>query len=181
VSRSNRVAGTDPEGQPQLPHHRTSRHAERRSGYGGSGRTIRVAPQRTMRHDGHTPDTPCFPAESSDPPTRLFGVTVGDRGPVVGYQPTGSALPDTGLPRCAVLWRLLTSQGISSLGSPQIRACCFPARPPHLPPWLNHRASLCCASSPAHVGLLCDFCPSAHRFPIACLPTVGYPSAVGFW
>ena len=55
-------------------------------------------------------------------------------GPVVGYQPTGSALPDTGLPRCTVLWPLLTSQGISSLGSPQIRTCCFPIRPPHLPP-----------------------------------------------
>ena len=31
-----------------------------------------------------------------------------------------------------------------------------------------------------HVGLLCDFCPSAHRFPLACLPTLGYPHAVGF-
>ena len=30
------------------------------------------------------------------------------------------------------------------------------------------------------VGLLCDFCPSAHRFPLACLPTFGYPYAVGF-
>ena len=58
-------------------------------------------------------------------------------------------------PRLAVslLWRLLTSQGISALGSPQIRACCFPARPPHLPPWLNQWALLCCASSPATSAL----------------------------
>ena len=58
-------------------------------------------------------------------------------------------------PRLAVslLWRLLTSQGISSSGSPQIRACCFPIRPPHLPPWLNQRALLCCASSPATSAL----------------------------
>ena len=38
-----------------------------------------------------------------------------------------------------VVWPLLTSRGISSSGSPQIRACCFPARPPHLPPRLNPR------------------------------------------
>ncbi len=31
-----------------------------------------------------------------------------------------------------------------------------------------------------HVGLLCDFCPSAHRFPLACLPPLGYPHGVGF-
>ncbi len=31
-----------------------------------------------------------------------------------------------------------------------------------------------------HVGLICNFCPSAHRFPLACLPTLGYPCAVGF-
>ena len=85
-------------------------------------------------------------------------------------------------PRLALslLWPLLTSHGISAMGSPQIRTCCFPIRPPHLPPWLNQWASLCCASSPRHVGLLCDFCPSAHRFPLACLPPLGYPHEVGF-
>ena len=31
-----------------------------------------------------------------------------------------------------------------------------------------------------HVGLLCDFCPSAHRFPLAFLPPLGYPHGVGF-
>ena len=44
----------------------------------------------------------------------------------------------------------------------------------------NQRASLCCASSPHHVGLVCDFCPSAHRFPLAFLPLFGYPHRVGF-
>jgi hypothetical protein len=65
----------------------------------------------------------------------------------VGCPPTGSALPGIessglfvstgGLPppaRYSVLWPLLTSQGISSPGSPQIRTCCFPARPPPFPP-----------------------------------------------
>ena len=38
-----------------------------------------------------------------------------------------------------VLWPLLTPLQVAPLGSPQIRACCFPARPPHLPPRLNRR------------------------------------------
>ena len=55
-----------------------------------------------------------------------------------------SALPDiksSGLfpARCPVLRPLLTSQGISSSGSPQVRTRCVSARPPHLPPRLNPR------------------------------------------
>lgn len=42
------------------------------------------------------------------------------------------------------------------------------------------RASLCCASSPRRVGLICGSCPSAHRFPLACLPLLGYLHRVGF-
>ena len=45
-----------------------------------------------MWPEGYIPDTPCFPAESSDQPTRPIGVNVGGRGAVVGCQPTGSAL-----------------------------------------------------------------------------------------
>ena len=40
---------------------------------------------------------------------------------------------------CRVLWPLLTPLQVAPLGSPQIRARCFPARPPHLPPRLNPR------------------------------------------
>ena len=52
-----------------------------------------------------------------------------------------------------LLWPLLTSRGISSAGSPQVRTRCVPAQPPHLPPRLNRRTSLCGASSSHRVGL----------------------------
>ena len=122
------------------------------------------------------------------------GVIGSDILSVVGCQPTSSALHQTSSlpvssfqranprPRLAVwlLWPLLTSHGISSVGSPQVRTRCFPAQPPHLPPRLNHWTSLCCASSSHRIGLLCGSCSSAHRFPLAFLPPVGYPSEVGF-
>lgn len=65
-------------------------------------------------------------------------------------------------------------------GPPQVRARCFPSRPPHLPPRLNLWASLCCASSPAASALICGSCSSARRFPLAFLPPIGYPFDVGF-
>ncbi len=87
-------------------------------------------------------------------PADRFSPSRESRLPVSSFQ---RAIPR---PRLAVplLWRLLTSQGISALGSPQIRACCFPIRPPHLPPWLNQ--GLCCvvptrpaaAASPLEAG-----------------------------
>ena len=112
-------------------------------------------------------------------------VVGGDVRSVVGCQPTGSALRDIESSdfvsaRCSLLWPLLTSQGISSLGSPQVRTRCVPTRPLHLPPRLNQWVSLCGASSSHRVGLLCGSCSLAHRFPLACLPPVGYPSGVGF-
>ena len=55
------------------------------------------------------------------------------------------------------------------------------AQPPHLPPWMNQSASLCGASLPVHVGLLCDSYPSARKFPIAFLPTLPHDNAVGLW
>ena len=123
------------------------------------------------------------------------GVIGSDILSVVGCQPARSALhPSSSVPVssfqrvCAhprlvvrLLWPLLASQGISSVGSPQARSQSSPARPPHLPPRLNRWASLCCASLSCHVGLLCGSCTSAHRFPIAFLPPVGRPSGVGFW
>jgi hypothetical protein len=42
---------------------------------------------------------------------------------------------------------------------------------------------VCCGVVPARrivPGLLCDFCSSARQSPLACLPTVGCPSEVGF-
>jgi len=73
------------------------------------------------------------------------GVIGGDVRSVVDSSLSGSALPDIESSgpfvymgchqppaRCSVLWPLLTSRGISSAGSPQVRARCFPARPPHL-------------------------------------------------
>ena len=74
-------------------------------------------------------------------------------------------------PACFPLLRpLLTSHGISSLGSPQERTRCFPAQPLHLPRRRNLWVSLCGASSPDRIGLLCSSCSSAHRFRLAFLP-----------
>ena len=84
-------------------------------------------------------------------------------------------------PACFPLLRpLLTSDGISSSGSPQVRTRCFPAQPLHLPRRRNLWVSLCGASSPGRIGLLCSSCSSAHRFRLAFLPPVGYPPGVGF-
>ena len=123
------------------------------------------------------------------------GVIGSDIRSVVGCQPTSSALHRSSRlpvssfqracprPRLAfrLLWPLLTSHGISSVGSPQVRTRCSPAQPPHLPPRANQLISLCGASSSLRVGLLCGSCSSARRFPIAFLPPVGRPSGVGFW
>lgn len=121
------------------------------------------------------------------------GVIGSDIRSAVGCPPTSSALRDPSRlpvsslqradfhPRLAgsLLWPLLTSHGISSVGSPQVRTRCFAARPPHLPPRANQVISLCCASSSRRVGLLCGSCSSARSFPLAFLPPVGYPSEVG--
>jgi len=123
------------------------------------------------------------------------GVIGSDIRSVVGCQPTSSALHQSSSlpvssfqrvcrhPRLVarLLWPLLTSHGIFSVGSPQVRTRCSPAHPPHLPPRANQSISLCCASLSHRVGLLCGSCSSAHRFPIAFLPPVGRPSGVGFW
>ena len=112
---------------------------------------------------------------------------------VVGCQPTGSALRGpkvsgvrvlTGFggprPCDPLLWPLLTSRGISSSGSPQVRTRCFPARPPHLPPRPDPRLRCVVPVCRIAAGLLCGSCSSAHRFPLAFLSPVGCPSGVGF-
>jgi hypothetical protein len=123
------------------------------------------------------------------------GVIGADIRSAVGCQPTSSALhPSSSLPvssfqrACSrprlaarLLWPRLTSHGISSVGSPQVRTRCSPAQPPHLPPRANQSISLCGASSSRRVGLRCGSCSSARSFPIAFLPPVGCPSGVGFW
>ncbi len=107
----------------------------------------------------------------------------------VGRPPTSSALHgiessgvrvSTGVfqppARSSLLWPLLTSRGISSAGSPQVRTRCFPTQPPHLPPRPNRWTSLCGASSSPRVGLLWDSCASACRFLLAFLPPERLPS-----
>lgn len=59
---------------------------------------------------------------------------------------------------------LLTSARVSPNGSPQVRARCSIALPPHLPPGAHQTPSVCCATSARPVGLLCGSCPSAHDF-----------------
>ena len=112
------------------------------------------------------------------------GVIGSDILSVVGCQPTSSALHarqdfrflrlhgrDRAPGLLTLLWPLLTSHGISSVRSPQVRTRCSPAQPPHLPPRANQSISLCCASLSRRVGLLCGSCSSARRFPLAFLPT----------
>src|SRR5829696_2271836 len=55
--------------------------------------------------------------------------------------------------RCSLLRPLLTSPRVAPRGSPQVRTRCVLAQPPHLPPRLNRRTSLCGASSSHRVGL----------------------------
>ena len=122
------------------------------------------------------------------------GVIGSDIRSAVGCPPTSSALHDPSRfpvssfqradvhPRLvgSLLWLLLTSPGISSGGSPQVRTRCSAAQPPHLPPRANQSISLCCASLSRRVGLLCGSCSSARRFPLAFLPPIGHPPGVGF-
>ena len=171
------------------PHHRACGSA-----HGGSGQAIRLPPSHDMAQGPH-PRHPMLPIGSALIGDLIHSDVIGtDILSVVGYQPTSSALPRTSRlpvvvftraslsPRLAVpvLWRLLTSQGISSPGSPQIRACCFPARPPHLPPRLDPRLRDVVPTRRIAAGLICGFCSSAHRFPLAFLPPLGYPCEVGF-
>ena len=79
-------------------------------------------------------------------------------------------------------WPLPTPRPVARSGSPQARARCFPARPPHLPPRRNLVASLCGAGSPRRVGLGMRFLsigppvsailPSAGRLPCRSWPRV---------
>ena len=115
----------------------------------------------------NTPMPPVATALTSAWPAGVIGFGVRH---AVGAFPFGSALPDiessgffvyTGLfrppARCPVRWPLLTPCPVAPAGSPQVRARCFSARPPHLPPRLGHTTLLCCASSPHHVGLTMRF------------------------
>ena len=113
------------------------------------------------------------------------GVIGSDVLAVVDSSLSGSVLPDiesSGLfpARCPVLRPLLTSRGISSSGSPQVRTRCFPARPPHLPPQLNPRLRCVVPTRRIASALLCGSCPSARRFPLAFLSPISYPFGVGF-
>ena len=122
------------------------------------------------------------------------GVIGADIRSVVGCQPTSSALHRSSRlpvssfqracprPRLAfrLLWPLLTSHGISSVGSPQVRTRVSTTQPPHLPAGLNRTVSLCCASSPNPNGLLWGSCSSAHGSRLVFLQAVGYPSALDF-
>ena len=82
--------------------------------------------------------------------------------------------------RCAVVRPLLTPLRVAPSGSPQVRTRCVPARPPHLPPRLNRRLRSVVPARRIAAGLVCGFCSSARRFPLAFLPPAGYPAEVGF-
>ncbi len=83
--------------------------------------------------------------------------------------------------RCAVPWPLPTPRPVAHSGSPQTRARCFPARPPHLLPRRNRSTSLCGAGSSRRVGLSMRFLSIGPPVS-AILPfrPGGYPSGVGF-
>ena len=137
------------------------------------------------------------------------GVIGSDGLSVVGCQPTSSALCQIetsgvfvstgGVPppaRCWLLWPLLTSHGISSVGSPQVRTQFSPAQPPHLPPQRNQTASLGWARSASSGHPECnrrvparlvasvpqprDSYSSARGSCLVFLQRVGYPALLDF-
>ena len=149
-------------GQPRLPHHPDMRVRIRRF-----RRSAQGCPQTHDMIRRPRPEYSMLPiAKALIGNLALTGVIGPDVLSVVECSFASSALADiessgvrvyAGIfqppARCAVLWPLLTSRGISSSGSPQVRTRCFPARPPHLPPRLNQPTSLCCARSSRRVGL----------------------------
>ena len=105
-------------------------------------------PHRTAWSENHTPSIPCFPSgrlSSVSSPVRVSSAPMSfprsdASRPVQPFLTSSlpvfvfiraSFIPPA---RCSVIRPLLTSRGISSSGSPQVRTRCFPARPPHFPP-----------------------------------------------
>ena len=90
--------------------------------------------------------------------------------PAVERSLASSVLPDIEssemIPaRCAVLRPLLTSLQVAPLGSPHVRARCFPARPPHLPARPNRATSLCGSSRHSSEGATADASSSRRARP----------------
>ena len=131
---------------------------------------MQVLRSQNLLHHGLLPNASVLPVTTALTAAWPSGVVDCDVRRGVEASPFGSALPGieasgvsvyTGslLPpaRRTVLWPLLTPRRVTPAGSPQVRTRCFPARPPHLPPRLDRRASLCGASSPHRVGLTMRF------------------------
>ena len=137
-----------------------------RVGLDSSPSRPQVLRRQDLLHHGLLLNAPMLPVVAALTASSPSGVIGCDVLHAVGTFLFGSALHDiessgfvvyTGVfqppARCSLLWPLLTPRRVAPSGSPQVRTRCFPARPPHLPPRLNHAASLCCATSPHRVGL----------------------------
>ena len=150
--------------------------------------------QYLLHHGLYPPNAPMLPVVSAL--AALIGHTAGRQHP-----PHGRDIPVQFSPSRHQVFRSLRLYGRSlapgslfgtmasadsplrlpGAGPPQVRTRCSTARPPHLPiaAGLDGFAVLCQLTSPRR-ALICDFCSSACRFPLAFLPPVGYPSGVGF-
>ena len=82
--------------------------------------------------------------------------------------------------RDPLLWPLLTPAPLSRGRSPQVRTQLSPAQPPHLPAGPNQTASLCGASSPGLVGLVCGSCSSACGSCLVFFQRAGRPDSLDF-
>ena len=131
-----------------------------------------------------------FTTSSVDaPPSRLRTLRVPLRGICLAASAAGSAPVSCLSGRFPAPGSLrITTASADSLcwlpgkGSPQVRTRCLATQPPHLPPRLNRRTSLCGASSSHRVGLFMRFLfigssvshslPSPGRLPFRSWPLV---------
>ena len=133
----------------------------------------------TSRTQGARPGVGHSEGRPPQPPCASFGGVPGRRPPL------GEELASWERTHPGVWCLGARSAGLEKAAPARLRRLCArspsrrPAPPSSAPARPNPRALLCCASSPRPAGLLCGFCPSAHRSPVAFLPTVGCPSAVG--
>jgi len=124
-----------------------------------SDQAVRITPHRTTPSKDDVPGIPCLPIGLAlTGVLARSGVNGSDILSVVGCQPTSSALrvtsrlPVSSFSRVRIHPRLvvplpwsraagLTSHGISSVGSPQVRTRVSTTQPPHLPAGWNRTVS----------------------------------------
>jgi hypothetical protein len=167
------------------PHHRTCGSA-----YGGSSRATRITP--IARCDPWT--MPQAPHASQRKGTyrrpRPYGChrcryPFRGRMPADQFSPSrASRLPVSSFSRAithprlagSLLWPLLTSRGISSSGSPQVRARCFPARPPHFPPRRVRPSGGTSATGPGGFAVWCQLAASRRPwYAVSVRRPAGFP------